>query len=472
MKKIVFAYLCFLVNVLHAQDVKSRLSQLIKEMEDDSSLRHAIVALSIVDSKTGKIVYEHNAQTGLAPASTQKLFTSCAAFDLLGKDYKYTTVIGYQYMKGNMAAGILNINSSGDPSFGSSRFAGTKPEMIIGKIVSSIQLKKITPFNTSLKTNPLFNDAVPGGWIWEDIGNYYGAAAQSFNWLENQYDLLLKSGSRVGDTGIVAAIDPKQAGNFPGDEFLFGGKLLSAEKGSGDNTIVYLPYVGNIPTIEGSIPVNENAFAVSASITNPANVFVKQVFGALKTVGITPMDLYGRHTNPAEGLPDSLLQYTELYKHISPPLDSLNYWFLKKSINLYGEALIKTMAYKQSGKGTTEAGVALLKSFWAARGIEKSAINICDGSGLSPQNRVTTDALVKVLQYAKTRSWYASFYYDLPEYNGMKMKSGSIGGARAYAGYHRAANGKEYTFAIIVNNYDGSALATVRKMYKVLDVLK
>jgi D-alanyl-D-alanine carboxypeptidase/D-alanyl-D-alanine-endopeptidase (penicillin-binding protein 4) len=54
----------------------------------------------------------------------------------------------------------------------------------------------------------------------------------------------------------------------------------------------------------------------------------------------------------------------------------------------------------------------------------------------------------------------------------MKMKSGSIGGARAYAGYHKATSGKEYSFSIIVNNFDGSSAEIVRKMYKLLDVLK
>jgi D-alanyl-D-alanine carboxypeptidase/D-alanyl-D-alanine-endopeptidase (penicillin-binding protein 4) len=54
----------------------------------------------------------------------------------------------------------------------------------------------------------------------------------------------------------------------------------------------------------------------------------------------------------------------------------------------------------------------------------------------------------------------------------MKMKSGSIGGARAFAGYHTAKDGRQYVFSIIVNNYDGSPGEVVKKMYKVLDVLK
>jgi D-alanyl-D-alanine carboxypeptidase/D-alanyl-D-alanine-endopeptidase (penicillin-binding protein 4) len=60
----------------------------------------------------------------------------------------------------------------------------------------------------------------------------------------------------------------------------------------------------------------------------------------------------------------------------------------------------------------------------------------------------------------------------LPVYNGIKMKSGTIGGAKAFAGYHTSASGHEYTFSIIINNYDGGVDSIVHKMYALLDVLK
>ena len=113
-----------------------------------------------------------------------------------------------------------------------------------------------------------------------------------------------------------------------------------------------------------------------------------------------------------------------------------------------------------------------MRDFWSTRGIDKSAMNMFDGSGLSRQNRITADALVRVMQYAKKRPWLSSFYNVLPEINGLKMKSGSIGGARGFTGYSKSKNGNEYAFVIIVNNYDGNAGEVVGKMYTVLDNLK
>ena len=166
------------------------------------------------------------------------------------------------------------------------------------------------------------------------------------------------------------------------------------------------------------------------------------------------------------------LSTKSLLTFYSPQFDSINYWFLQKSVNLYGEALVKTIAYEKTKFGSTDTGINIIKDFWSKHGIESSALNMIDGSGLSPANRVTTNALVTVMQYARQQNWYASFVYALPLQNGIKMKSGSIGGVRSYTGYVKSKAGVEYTFSFIINNFDGSAGTVRDKMWKLLDILK
>ncbi|HMX77651.1 MAG TPA: D-alanyl-D-alanine carboxypeptidase, partial [Chitinophagaceae bacterium] len=156
----------------------------------------------------------------------------------------------------------------------------------------------------------------------------------------------------------------------------------------------------------------------------------------------------------------------------SPSLDSIVYWFLRKSVNLYGEALIKTLALNDNKEGNTENGVATIKRFWVKAGIDNDALNIYDGSGLSPLNRVTTHAQVAILQYAKTRKWFPAFYDALPIYNGMKMKSGTISDVKGFCGFHKSKSGGEYIFSFLINNYSGKTAPVVNKMYQVLDALK
>jgi D-alanyl-D-alanine carboxypeptidase/D-alanyl-D-alanine-endopeptidase (penicillin-binding protein 4) len=244
-------------------------------------------------------------------------------------------------------------------------------------------------------------------------------------------------------------------------------EVVSAAKGTGDNAYIYLPPGGQDGVVRGTIPIEEKRFVISGSIPNPGFQFITLLKKELEK----NMIRVSKEIDTSNMM--TFFEKPEIVASIySPSLDSINFWFLRRSINLYGEALVKVISYEQSGFGSTEKGIELVKEFWLNQGIDKASINIIDGSGLSPQNRVTTNSLVKVLQYAKKRPWYNSFYLALPTYNGMKMKSGSIGGARSFAGYHTSKDGREYIFAIIVNNYDGSSTAMVRKMYQLLDNLK
>jgi D-alanyl-D-alanine carboxypeptidase/D-alanyl-D-alanine-endopeptidase (penicillin-binding protein 4) len=97
---------------------------------------------------------------------------------------------------------------------------------------------------------------------------------------------------------------------------------------------------------------------------------------------------------------------------------------------------------------------------------------MADGSGLSPLNRITAHAQVTILAYAKRQPWFSGYYNAFPEYNGMKMKSGTISDVKSFCGYQQSKDGNEYIFSFLVNNYNGSASSLVQKMYKVLNELK
>jgi D-alanyl-D-alanine carboxypeptidase/D-alanyl-D-alanine-endopeptidase (penicillin-binding protein 4) len=248
--------------------------------------------------------------------------------------------------------------------------------------------------------------------------------------------------------------------------------LQTGKPGSGDNGYIYLPPYSTNAFVTGTEGAGESTVTISGAIPDPSfqiKIFLQNILkkNQIDFSGTTFVINEYNKTDSASLIPQKTL--TTIY---SPSLDSIIYWFLQKSINLYGEALTKTFAFEKTGFGSTEKGIEILKNFWSEHGIEKSAINIIDGSGLSPQNRVTTDALVSVLQFAKTKTWYNSFYNALPTYNGMKMKSGTISGAKAFAGYQTSKDGTAYTFAIIINNFDASQGSIVPKMYKVLEELK
>lgn len=456
--------------------VGGRLREAMGRLEKDSSMRYAIASLCVADA-AGTVIFERNAQVGLAPASCQKLFTSVAAFDLLGPDYRYRTRIGYKgKITRDVLSGDLYIAGSGDPTLGSWRYDSTKEEAVLGRWVQAVQRAGIKSYTGTiiLDNRSWGTDAIPRGWIWEDIGNYYGAGAWGVNWHENQYDLRLQTGGSVGDPVKIVNLSDLAKMEMP----VWVNELTTGPTGSGDNAYIFLPPYGEFPIVRGTAPLQKEERVISGSLSNPprqAGLVLKE---ALKKAGIVRVGdkLMSGGIRAELGLEQNkdTSSYPDMWlgESVSPPLDSINYWFLRRSINLYGEALVKTLALEKKRVASTEEGVNVVRDFWSLHGIDRAALHIIDGSGLSPQNRVTTDALVRVLLYARTRPWYKAFYSSLPLINGMHMKSGSIGGARSFSGYQTGADGKEYVFSIIVNNYDGSSGEAVKKLYGILDILK
>ncbi len=461
----VFAFL-LLVQIVSAQPVADQLKLAIDKFEKDEQLKHGSISLYVVNAATGAPVFDRNALVGMAPASSQKVITSVTAFEILGKDYRYKTTLGYKgNVVGNQLQGALVLTASGDPTLGSWRWLGSSEKNILQSAIESLQQKNIAQVSNGLLVDMQNweSQATPRGWTWEDMGNYYGAGAWALNWHENQYDLILQPGKAVGDAVKILKTTPILTGVTN-----FYNELTTGASNSGDQAIIYLPAYGTVGFVRGTVPAGKETFTIKGALPLPYAAFRESFLAAATAKGM-------RIDQPDKLVPDkniANLPLVSLLKIESPAFDSMNYWFLRESLNLYGEAFIKTIALQQKGFAATDSGLAILRYFWSSRGIDKAALKMVDGSGLSPANRTTAHALVTVLQYARNKAWYPSFYNALPLMNGIKMKSGYISGVRSYTGYIKSRAGVEYTFAFIVNNFDGSAGSVREKMWKLLDILK
>jgi serine-type D-Ala-D-Ala carboxypeptidase/endopeptidase (penicillin-binding protein 4) len=469
MKRIfLLATLLITVSHLPAQSTTAKISKAWTSFEQDPQMQSGIASLYVIDAANGKVVFDKNSSVGLAPASTQKIITSAAAYELLGKDFRYETTFGYYggLSHGKLSGGIY-IQPSGDPTLGSWRWKVCSSDSVVRRVVNAVE-------NTGIKTFGSFvvdaggweSETIPGGWMWDDIGNYYGAGAEALNWIENQYDLIMRSGKNIGDPVTITGTNPSLY------DYDFVSNVTSAAKGTGDNSYIYFSPASSRGVVRGTIPVGEEHFIISGAMPSAKNQLLATLNDSLSKRGMHKefMDLVV-DKNSQNKAPENV---TVFHREVSPPLDSISYWFLRRSVNLYGEALAKTMALKKEKTASSESGADEIRKFWTNKGIgiDKTELNMHDGSGLSPLNRVTTHAQVTVLQYAKKQSWYDSYFFGFPEYNGMKMKSGTINGVKGFCGYHTGRDGKEYIFSFLVNNYNGSASSLVQKMYKVLDALK
>ncbi len=451
-----------------AQSLNQKLQTAFNHLQQDSQFRYASVSLTVLDAKTGETVFAANPNMGLATASTLKVITSITAFNVLGKDFQYQTQFGYS---GTIAAdGTLNgdliIRGAGDPTLGSWRYEGHHENEILSQLVAALQKAGIKKINGRvIGDDSIFGtQSIPDGWIWMDVGNYYGAGASGLCWRENQFDIKFKTG-RVGTPiGVIKTVPFTPYLNFKSE-------LLNAPSGTGDNAYAYLPVNSNMMYLRGTYAEDKDKKSISVAIPDPAFDAAYRLADTLRRLGILvsggPESVL---TLNAKGQPLPAIS-NNLATIPSPTLGKIVYWLNQKSINLYAEQLLKTIAWKLGKQPSTNNGVEAEQDFWKARGIDPNSLNVADGSGLSPGDRVTTLTMATVLKSAKGTDWFPDFYESLPTYNDMKMKSGSILNVLTYAGY-QTHNGRELCFSIMVNNFNGSSKGVKEKMFRVLDELK
>jgi len=471
-KKTFIIFLSFLTIPLFSQ--KEAFSTFLA----DSSMKHAEVSFCIIDSDSGKTVFEYNPYKSLIPASVMKLITTSAAIELLGPEYTFKSSIGYtgkisRFFK--ILNGDIVIKGGGDPSLGSDNFtehyAGFTDRWI--DRIKKLEVREITG---GVITDDSYYDylPVPAKWLWEDAGNYYGAGAYGLSIFDNSYQIHL-SISPDSSQLYITGITPAEC------RFEFANWLVAA--GTADKGYVFAaPYSTN-GWLAGTLPSNLKDFVLKASIADPPSIMARLIDQKLSDSGIRVV------THPTT---TRLMQrpvkeeVTKIDEISSPPLYKIIEVLNHESVNLYAEHLVKEIGKVYRNSGSTEKGVQCINEFLTLSGVGTDGLFIEDGSGLSPLNAVSSAGIVSLLYFMKTRGkHFSEFYSSLPDagkegtlknhFNDpvfesrLKAKSGSMTRVRSYAGYFRAFSGKDLIFCIIVNNYSGPYQEII---YRIEEILK
>lgn len=469
MKNILFLIFIFFISSGYAQSLKQKIENAYRTFESDPQMKFGSSSLSVLNAETGVVIYSANGNTGLASASTLKTITSATAYHILGKDFTWETTLGYS---GSISAnGTLNgdiiITGGGDPALGSDRYDQSRSELVLKKWADALTRAGIKNISGQIIADDrLFGtETMPGGWTWQDMGNYYGAGPSSLTWRENQFDMHFKPG-RVGEPAELLRTDPEMS------YLKIINEVKTGAPGTGDNVYAYSAPFSTVIYLRGTYGVDLEK-VISASVPDPAFDLAYRLQNELRQMDIQ-VEKGAVTTRLLAANMKALLPQTQIITiHTSPALHEIVYWFNQKSINLFGEHLVKTIAWKEGKEITISQGTSLVKDFWNRKiGIDPAAMNIYDGSGLSPANRITTLAMAQVLQSIKKESWFDSYYDSFPQYNNMKMKSGTISDVIAYTGYHTSTSGTPMVFSFIINNYNGSSSVIRQKMFRVLNSLK
>lgn len=469
----------FLPNVF-----SQRLNDAIKSFANDNDFKYGGISVSVVDVESGKLVAGHNSNLGLTPASSLKVITTAAALHYLGDNFRFKTELQYdgEIDENGTLNGNLFIKGFGDPTLGSHQFdKAEKLDVVMQKFVEAIQEAGIKKINGHIVGDASFfeSEVVGGKWLWEDLGNYYGAGMHGLNIQENLYFIDFQQVAEVGETPPIVATRP----TVP--NLLLLNEIKSDVKGSGDNAYVFgAPYTYT-RYVRGTIPVGTKKFTIKGSIPDPPFFAAHYLAGFLEKSGIETSKLTASYFDLKRDNQISDSKRNVFYSYESPSLRDIVEKTNMKSINLYCEAMLRMIGKEVNGKGTPKAGLEAVYDFLGKKGMKTKGFFLLDGSGLSPMNSATTFQMAKAIQiFINDDEISDSFKNSLPvsaKSGSMKYllkgtsaagkvfaKSGGMERVRSYTGFIKTKKGKLMSFSMIANNFTCKSSQVRKKMEKVM----
>jgi len=470
-KDCVFTATAFLIINALQLSAQTNLSKSIQLILADTALSRAQVGVSIRNVQTNSIVFDKNGDQSFTPASNLKLLTSAAAITILGEDYRFVTKVLYSdSIRNGTFYGTLFIKGSGDPTLGSDRMYGQLSyQRLIKNWVAAFKSKGVSAFYGKLIIDPTHFEynPIPMDYTWGDIGNYYGAGSFGLNLNENQCAVLLKPGTKVGGLTSLQSITPWDT------SCTFINHIYTGNPNSGDESVIYSSPYNTYTFAEGTIPLG-STFLVKGSISNPSSLLGQLIIAEMKLQGIVWNGSVAI-VQPGQRI-IGLSGFKVLIEQTSPTLREIAAYTNLVSNNLYAECLLKELAYKKTGQGSTVIGVNYVKRYLRSIGVDTIGMVLRDGSGMSPFNSIAPNQYTQFLsaQYPNT-----TFVNCLPvagkdgtvahickESGGkIRVKSGTMNGTTCYSGYVFAKSGNVYAVSLLVNKHE----AKNRKIQRVLE---
>jgi len=458
----------------------NKIQILADEISEYNGLRHAPFSFYVKNLDDNSVVASINPDLSIPAASTMKLVTTSTALKILGEKYKFTTKITYSgYIDSitHVLHGDIYIIGGGDPTLGSKYYNKPGEERIFLKNWAD----SIYNFGIHKIEGRVIADAsiykyqgVPSGWVWGDLGNYYGAGPNGLTIFDNILKLHFKTGSHIGDSTRLICTHPF----IP--KLVIQNQVVSA-KSRRDNAYVYSAPYSDYMFVKGSLHQNENNFMVKGTIPDPEFVFAYELDYALENAGI--------HTSfyPSSNrllISDSTYikpHQQTILKHNSPSLTSIINWTNEKSVNLFAEHLLCQISVKRNGYGSTYNGALITQAYWKTK-LDASGLFMTDGSGLSRSNAVNSKFFIDLLAYMESSKILKNSLAVAGEKGTMVNigrntaasgrvigKSGTMKRMKAYTGYVTTKTGKHLAYAMIINNYN-CRTSDVKKYFQALMV--
>jgi D-alanyl-D-alanine carboxypeptidase/D-alanyl-D-alanine-endopeptidase (penicillin-binding protein 4) len=467
-------------------DMLAGLAPQIDALLDEEELANAWWGIAVENLETGEMLYARNTGLGFVPASNTKLYTSAAALDLLGPDYRYETVLFAdgpveRTPSGGVLRGNLVVRGSGDPTIGG-RFSDGDLTATFRAWADSLKARGITRVDGDLiGDDDVFDDVALGyGWSWDDELYWYSAELGGLVFNDNCVDVSIEA-RQAGQPGRVTWEPMNTSYVQVVNQSLTVPRDSSLEEGyarpRGTNTL-YL----------SSLVPEGRTDRESLTVSNPTLYFAHVLRETLVAEGISvggvAVDIDDLSVKP------DAARLRRLATHHSPPLAEIVAVVNKRSQNLYADQVLKTLGtlaldtvvssregFRERDMGSALRGVQVASSTFHRAGVPLGFVQLVDGSGLSRQNIITPAATLHLLRYmwrhegeGVREAYLASLpiggvdgtlrgrFRGEPNARGnVRAKTGTLSNASALSGYVTTRGGTPLAFAIMVNHYTTSS---------------
>jgi D-alanyl-D-alanine carboxypeptidase/D-alanyl-D-alanine-endopeptidase (penicillin-binding protein 4) len=397
----------------------------------------------------------HRAGVPMQSASVIKLVTTFAGLELLGPAYTWRTPV---YVEGVVRAGVLQgnvyIQGQGDPKLALERL-WLLLHRLQGLGIQSIQGDIV------LDRSAFAPDASdPGAFDGEPL-RPYNASADA---LLINYKSVLMTFTPDLQRGVASVqIDPPLWGVQAQDTVPLRSGACSDYRGA-------LKAALTDPTrirFAGAYPADCGEKVWPVAYADPASYAPRAVQGLWNQMGgqLSGAVRYGP-------VPAALLAGAPTLELRSPPLAEIVRDINKHSNNVMAQQLFLTLARESTGTvATLDNARAVLERWWQTRISTSEALALENGSGLSRQERITARALGLLLQTAYRSPLMPELMASLPisgvdgtlkrakvaKPGSAHLKTGSLNGVSAIAGYVHAASGKRYVLVALANHPNAPA---------------
>lgn len=434
------------------------------------------VGATVVDARTGDVLWAHQADRPLNLASVTKVLTTAAALDALGTGFRWRTSLFAEKLDAETGTveGDLFIRGRGDPTL---TLAGLR------ELAQAVQWRGVTEVTGDLVFDGSYFDAVDEPPRYADqpkerAGYRAPIGAAS---LERNAVTVVVAADRFGLGLADVTLDP------PISDYVRIVDATVVTVATGRTRVLVTTQVKRDHIelrVSGQILADEGVYFVRRRVEDPVKLFGESLRAALEERGIRVRGKkIGRGVTPTDAV---LVGERE-----SPPLGDVVRAMAKTSDNYIAETVLKTLgaevrppavAPATQAPATWADGIAAVQRYLADKaGVSPGAYRFENGSGLYDSTAIPAEIVAKVLvagwrDFRVGPDLAASLatggvdgtlrrrFRDPSVLGRVRAKTGTLAAVSTLAGYAGADSSRPLAFVVLVNAMQPAARADARRL--------